>query len=257
MSTGVSPGDVAITTDVTYQPTVLELKAETLTAYEVGTKNRFLGGKLQINGAVFYNDYSGYQVGNINLSGNDSNPAFGIVVTKLRSYGFELDAIASPWANGRFTYNMSYTDARFRDIPVQYQAFFACSRVPGLSPFQATLAYDHDIPLSSGATFSLHGELRYRSSFDTARYTVEQRDAGAEPFVHTGGQVIGNLSATLAFPKTGLSITAYVRNLADNRYKTYVVPNTLKDSFGNITGHSYSATLSDPRTYGIIASVKF
>jgi len=260
VSTGVSPGDVAITTDATYQPTVLELKAETLTAFEIGSKNRFLGGKVQINGAVFYNDYSGYQVGSINVSGNDQNPAFGIVVTKLRSYGFELDAIASPWANGRFSYNMAYTDAQFRDIPVQYRAFFAHSRVPALPPVQATLSYDHDIPLSSGATFSLHGELRYRSSFDTARFTVEQLNAGAEPFIHTGGQFIGNLSATLAFPKTGLSITGYVRNVANNRSKNSGAANaanTLRDFFGNITGHSYGAALYDPRTFGVIASLKF
>lgn len=259
VSTGVSPGDVTITTDATYQPTVLELKAETLTAYEIGSKNRFLGGNLQVNGAVFYNDYSGYQVGGINVSGNDLNPAFAIIASKLRSYGFEFDAIASPWAHGRLSYNMSYTNSRLRDIPAQYQPFFAHSRVPGLPPFQATLAYDHEILLGA-PILSLHGELRYRSAHNWARFTVEQLNAGAEPFMHTGDHFTGDLSATLAFPKTGLSITGYVRNVANTRYKTTGATSgasTLKDFFGNITGHSYGAALSDPRTYGVIASLKF
>jgi iron complex outermembrane receptor protein len=258
VSTGVSPGDVSITTDaMTFQPTVLNLKAKTLTAYEVGSKNRFLGGKLQVNGAVFYNDYAGYQVASVNLSGNALNPAFSVISTKLRSYGFEFDAVVSPWAHGRLTYNMSYTNAEFRDIPAQYQAFFARSRVPGVPPFQATLAYDHEILLGD-AVLSLNGELRYRSSYDAARYTVEQAGAGAAPFIRTGDDFIGNLSATLALPKTGLSLTAYVRNVGNKRYKSFLIPNTLKDTFtGTTIGHNYSTTLSDPRTIGIIASVKF
>jgi iron complex outermembrane receptor protein len=257
VSTGVSPGDVSITTDaITYQPTVLNLEAKTLTAYEVGSKNRFLRGKLQLNGAVFYNDYAGYQVASVNLSGNDFNPAFSVIATKLRSYGFEFEAIASPWAHGRLTANMSYTDANFRDIPAQYQAFFARSRVPGVPPFQATLGYGHDILLGP-AILSLSGELRYRSSYDASRYTVEQANAGAAPFIRTGNQFTGNVSATLEFPKTGLSFTGYVRNVGNTRYKSFLIPSTQKDVFNNIIGHTYSTTLSDPRTYGIIASVKF
>lgn len=256
VSTGVSPGDVSITTDaMTYQPTVLNLEAKTLTAYEIGLKNRFLGGKLQLNGAVFYNDYAGYQVASVNLSGNDFNPAFSVIATKLRSYGFEADAIASPWAHGRLTANMSYTNAKFLDIPAQYQAFFASSRVPGVPRFQATLGYDHDIQVDD-AILTLTGELRYRSSYDASRYTVEQANAGAAPFVHTGDQFIGNLSATLAF-SAGLSLTAYVRNVGNTRYKSFLIPSTQRDFFGNVVGHTYSTTLSDPRTYGIIATVKF
>jgi iron complex outermembrane receptor protein len=129
--------------------------------------------------------------------------------------------------------------------------------VPGLPPFQATLGYDHDVRLNGDATLSLSGELRYRSSYDASRYTVEQANAGAAPFIRNGGQFIGNLSATLAFPKTGLSVTGYVRNVADTRYKSFLIPNTLEDPFGNVIGHNYNTTLSDPRTYGIVASVKF
>jgi iron complex outermembrane receptor protein len=258
VSTGVSPGDVSITTDpMTFQPTVLNLEAKTLTAYEIGSKNRLLGGTLQLNGAVFYNDYAGYQVASVNLSGNALNPAFSVISTKLRSYGFEMDAILRPWAHGRLTYNMSYTNAEFRGIPAQYQAFFARTRVPGVPPFQATVAYDHEILLGD-AVLSLDGELRYRSSYDASRYTVEQADAGAAPFIRTGDDFIGNLSATLAFPKTGLSVTGYVRNVGNKRYKSFLIPNTLKDPFTGATiGHNYSTILSDPRTYGIIASVKF
>ena len=37
---------------------VQTLQAETLTAYEVGSKNRFLNDRLRMNGALFYYDYA-------------------------------------------------------------------------------------------------------------------------------------------------------------------------------------------------------
>jgi outer membrane receptor protein involved in Fe transport len=256
VATGVSPGDIAIATSATSQPQVLELDAQTLTAFELGSKNRFFGSKLQVNGAVFYNNYSGYQLANVNLSGNAFNPLFATVVAKLRSYGFEFDAIGSPWENGRFIINMSYTNSRLGDVEDQYQKFFARSRVPGVAPFQATAAYSHDIEFGSEAILSLYGELRYLSSYDASRFTVEQLNAGAAPFVRTGDEFLGNLSATLAFQK-GFSLTGYVRNIGNNRYKTDVASNTQLGPFGNVIGHSYETELYQPRTYGVIATVKF
>jgi iron complex outermembrane receptor protein len=152
---------------------------------------------------------------------------------------------------------MSYTHSTFTDIPALFQPFFASKRVYGVPPFQAAVSLDQDI-LLGGAVLSLNGEVRYQSAYDASRYTVEQAMAGAAPFVRTGDNFIGNVSATLAFPKTGISVTGYVRNIWDTRYKSFLLPRTLADPFtGVISGHSYGTTLSDPRTYGIIASVKF
>ena len=42
-------------------PVVVPYAEETLIAYEFGSKNRFLGNKLQVNAAFYYYDYGGYQ----------------------------------------------------------------------------------------------------------------------------------------------------------------------------------------------------
>jgi TonB dependent receptor len=68
VSTGFSPGDVSVTTNPTGDPYALGLDAETLTTYEIGSKNRFLDNRLQVNGAVYYNDYGAYQTTQTNVT---------------------------------------------------------------------------------------------------------------------------------------------------------------------------------------------
>ena len=57
VATGFSPGDITLGTNANRQPEVVLLDAETLTAYELGSKNRFLDNRLQLNGSVYYNNY--------------------------------------------------------------------------------------------------------------------------------------------------------------------------------------------------------
>ena len=64
MSTGFSPGDTSVTTGSSGTPQLVDIKAETLTSYEIGSKNRFLNNRLQINGDLYFVNYGAYQVNN-------------------------------------------------------------------------------------------------------------------------------------------------------------------------------------------------
>ena len=80
VSTGFSPGDVVVAASCPPEispvpPCALELEAETLTSFEIGSKNRFLDGDLQLNAAVFYSKYGAYQSGGINV--NHGHELFG------------------------------------------------------------------------------------------------------------------------------------------------------------------------------------
>ncbi|MEG8025479.1 TonB-dependent receptor [Sphingomonas aurantiaca] len=88
-SSGFSPGDLSVTTGRTGAPTAVEFKTETLTSYEVGSKNRFFGNRLQVNGSAFYYVYGGYQVGNINISDIIGLTAFTAISAPARAYGGE------------------------------------------------------------------------------------------------------------------------------------------------------------------------
>ena len=250
ISTGFSPGDVTITTNQVFQPQVQVLQAETLTAYEIGSKNRFLDSRLPVNGDIYYNDYGAYQTAGINT--NPSNPAmstFSTLSAPMRSHGAELEVLVRPWENGAISFNASYTDARYGSFG-QYQYLFSKSEVPGVAPFQGTLAYDHRIPIGS-ATLELRGDVRFFTGHDTSSIPVVWAQQGAAPYVHVASQAIGDFNSTLWLgPHYGIS--AYVRNITDDRF---IPDNWVVTSAGPVT--SSGSFLSDPRTFGMILTFKY
>ena len=260
ISTGFSPGDITLTTGQDFQPVVQTLEAETLTAYEVGSKNRFLNDRLQINGALFYYDYAGYQTAQINLTPeNPGNPTFRTITVPLRSYGAELEVQARPWANGTFSLNASYTNARYGDFGI-YKTYFSTQKVSGVPPLQGNVAYDHRIPLGGEATLALRGVVRFFTAHDRSRLTQEWADLGAGPYGHVNSQALADFNATLII-NPQFSITGYVRNLTDNRFLPdgwaigSVMPSMTPG--GPLQVSTDRAALSDPRTFGMIVSFRY
>jgi len=259
ISTGASPGDVAITTSVTGQPELLELKAETLTAYEIGSKNMFFGNRLQVNGDLYYNDYGAFQTAGTDITPNaPPPPIFATIAVPMKSYGAELELKARPWDNGTFSVTGSYTNARYGNLG-QYADLFSTNVVPGVAPFQGSVAYDHSLAIGS-ATLLLHGDVRFFSAHDTTSIPQSWAALGAEPYVHVGNEALGDLDATLLFG-SHYSITAYARNITDNRFipndwgLEAVTPGAGPGAPPIIQeGRTY---LSDPRTLGVILSFKY
>lgn len=259
ISTGFSPGDITLTTDATFHPIVQVLQAETLTAYEVGSKNRFLDNRLQVNGDVFYYDYGGYQTAGLNTSPQTPmTPTFSTVASPMKSYGAELEVLAHPWEHGTFSFNASYTHARYGGFG-QYAFLFSSNTVPGVAPFQGSVAYDHRIPIGS-ATLILHGDVHFFTDHDTSSIPQSYAAIGVEPFVHVASQAIGDLNATLMFGPH-YSITGYVRNVADARYIPdgwgvgAAIPSPVPGGLPIVSNGGVN--LSDPRTFGVILSVKY
>jgi len=264
VSTGFSPGDVVLTTDQNYQPAVQELKSETLTAYEIGSKNRFLDNRLQVNGGVFYNDYGGYQTAGIDISSLQPpppppppgappatpQPTFQTLASPMKSYGAELEVVTRPWANGTISFNASYTNARYGSFGAPYDTLFYKKEVPGVPPFQGSVAYDHRLALGD-ATLLLHGALRFYTAHDTSSLPQSLAAEGAAD-IHVASQSVGDLNATLLFGPH-YSITAYVRNVADSRF----IPDGWAVTKLGPTLSSNGTALSDPRTFGVILSAKF
>jgi iron complex outermembrane receptor protein len=252
VATGFSPGDVTLGTDANLAPEVVLLDAETLTAYELGSKNRFLDDRLQLNGSVYYNDYSAYQVADVNFGLSPDVPAFQAVALPLKSLGAELELLARPWTGGTFGVNLSYTDANFTlsGLSAIKQSKFYTERVFGVPKLRGSVSYDHRLEFGRGFALMLHADVVYNGEYDTQRTTVAEAASGNKPYVNQGAQAVGNLSATLQFAEGRYGITGYVRNVTDATYKilgTGPTPPFI----------AASATLSDPRTWGAIVSARF
>lgn len=257
IATGVSPGDKTLTQDASGQPSTLVLEAETLTSYEIGSKNRFLNDRLQINLAAFYNDYGGYQTAGINVAApGDPNRIFETITVPLKSYGAEFEIQARPWENGTISLNGSYVRARYGEFPADYAKYFSSRNVAPSPPFRVTGSYDHRVSLGGDTALMLRGVVRYVSSHASSRITVLDDQLGATPYVHVPARAVADINATLVL-NANVSITGYVRNLTDERYlpDNWNVANTIPGNPPTIIVSQNA--LSDPRTFGMILNFKF
>jgi outer membrane receptor protein involved in Fe transport len=254
ISTGFSPGDKTLTQDVFGVPKTLVLRAETLTSYEIGSKNRFLDNHLQINVAAYYNNYGGYQTAGINVAPPGPIRIFETITTPVKAYGGELEVQARPWANGTFGVNASYTHARYGDYGI-YAPFFSNHTVAPSAPFQLSGSYDHRLPLG-GAVLLLRAAARYVSAHDSSRITVQMASDGAAPYIRVPSRALVDLNATLLVASK-ISITGYVRNLTNTRGlpDNWNVANVIPGNPPTVLVSQNS--LSDPRTFGVILGVKF
>jgi iron complex outermembrane receptor protein len=69
-------------------------------------------------------------------------------------------------------------------------------------------------------------------------------------YVHVDDQWTGNLSGTWRPSNGRYTVTGYVRNVTDNRYKTYV-------QLQSVQPLSVTGTQNDPRTFGVVLSSAF
>jgi iron complex outermembrane recepter protein len=97
---GVQPGNVGV--PFSYAP-------ESIDAYEVGTKNTLLDGRLQANLTAWYYDYGNYQISSI-ISNTSVN-------TNINSFlnGFEGEFQWAPTDRWQFDMNVSWTQSKVGD----------------------------------------------------------------------------------------------------------------------------------------------
>lgn len=260
VSTGFSPGDVTVTSDPSGQPFVLDLEDQTLTAFEIGSKNRFLGNALQANAAVFYYDYSGYQNAGIDID-ERGGPflAFSTLVSPVEIYGGELELLLEPTPNDRLGLDLAYTHARYVDSSAFFESIISNSEVADVPPFTAHFSYSHRFDLPGGSSLTFGGDARFLAAHDAGTITALAASFGGAPLIREGDLVIGNLNANWTSADGTFSISAYVRNVTDKRYSTMSEIELLAfpDDFNpvGIAGGNYRLTA--PRTFGVVASVNF
>lgn len=91
-------------------------KAENTENYELGFKSTLLDQRLQLNGAIFYIDYSNQQFSTI-ISEAPFRTTTNIPETKIK--GLELEATYLISEELRFTLGYGYTDAQVEELNVQ------------------------------------------------------------------------------------------------------------------------------------------
>ena len=242
---------------------------EELTAYTVGTKNRFLDNKLQVNLEAFYWKYLNQQITFVGGIPTDNGiVAQGSITTnagRSHMYGAELDLRFAPSRLDQFFVNVQYLRGRYDDLrtanfsptgsPVPTGCTVTGTRAanPGIngalffdidcsgkptanSPeWAANIGYERTVEL--GRDLSLL--LGARTNLETSRFL----NTNYRPEESQGGFMMSDLYATLRGPANRWSLTGFVNNV-ENRA---VLARAGTRPILNFP----VGTLRPPRTYGV------
>ncbi|SFK40029.1 iron complex outermembrane recepter protein [Caulobacter sp. UNC279MFTsu5.1] len=252
---------------------------EGLTAYTVGSKNRFLDNRLQLNVEGFYWDYKDQQISHLGAVLAASTPGGNIYAPLFKTenagkatiYGAEAELLFQATANDLVSANLQYLHARYDEL--RYQAYSPTGVAPavgcsatvtsltGTSPaariydvdcsgrpvvnapkFVLNLGWEHTFPLANGAKVILGADTRLES----ARYlSVDFLDAG-----HQGAYAMSNARLTYETAAGRWSFTGFVNNIENE----VVFANSLQSPAK--AGVIYNQ-VRPPRTYGLRLSAKF
>jgi len=226
----------------------LVARAKGVNIFEVGSKNRFLDNRLQVNGDFFYYRYGGQQmlvqIGNLFPGGP---PIVQPMVTPSRMIGAELEVNYRPTVADRFGLNLSYVNGYFVDKSALFAIGVANTRMADVIPWILTPSYSHSFALANGQALTFNIEGIYHSGYLVTN--LPQSYLGVSAYMRNGDVLQGN--ANLSWELGKYSISAYARNFTNQRYKTYINLQSSTDGTAN------EAVLSDPRTFGVVASARF
>ena len=228
--------------------------AETLTNYEVGTKNTFLGGALRWNNAAYYQNFKNFQFSAPVTNPDGSHSLATSNADGAKVYGFESELAAKLTEVDKLQLSVAYTHTKLGHLIAGSNdyALPVCS-VPGISncldvtghvmPHAPKLAlqlqFEHLFRLGNGDTVTPRASVHYETASWLSVFNL------------------GDGDRQKAYARTDLGLRyssrndwyadAYVRNVENGKIKT-----NAQNSFG-VWQSQYLA----PRTFGINAGVYF
>ncbi|MFT3907528.1 MAG: TonB-dependent receptor [Steroidobacteraceae bacterium] len=229
-------------------------RPEYLTAYEVGSKNRFLDDSLQVNGSVYYYRYKDLQVQYVNFEGYPlpdayipdtvTNSTFSLYIANAGAginKGAELEVQYKFAAHDQLNASYSYTDARYGDFDAtRYPSLVSLNGQPmAMTPRNsATFGYQHDWAVFGGK-LSAQANTKLSSSYWAS---ITTRDNG-----YSFQKAYTRSDASVTFNSSGdrWSLSGWVKNIEDKaqlQYGEYPL---------------YRAVVNSPRTFGVNASIAY
>jgi iron complex outermembrane receptor protein len=210
---------------------------EKITAYELGSKNRFLDERLQVNAEVFRYDYKGFQT--LSAAFVPSGLLFFITQNsqKAKFSGGEVEATALLTSSDQLTFSATVLDAHYTEFNVGGvdRSGFRATNAP---TYTATAGYQHVFTMTDSSTITAQADIRLVGSqwvnSDHAPGTLQDR-------YHQS-------SANIAYSPADSrwSISAWIRNI-ENKGIVYNVNDQPEPAMGFPL---------PPRTFGLSIKLK-
>ncbi len=219
---------------------------ETLLSYEVGLKSQLWNKRLQINSAVFYNDYKDRQF-LVNRPSGSAESALALVVDNAADstlWGAELEFTALPARGLTITGGLSYIDAeydKFESINPETGEVEDLSDRPfaNTPEWTANLLAQYVYELSGGSRFRFRADMSYTDeifySDDEACTCFDRLNADSYTIYNAG------VSYVTANDKWEISV--FGRNLGDKREN--------RGGFGVDAFGTTTVSYTEPRRYFI------
>ena len=263
-STGFRAGGFAYGLTPQYKP-------ETIMAYEIGSKNRFLNNTLQIDLAAYHYIYKNQET-NVTSPPPPGAPPFvpfsdisvqSIGKTHYNGVGLDIEYAVTP--DDRIETNVQYQDAHYvrfvippiyvNSLPLGLNGLPTGApsgsqsglRVMNAPPWSGNFAYDHSLAALRGS-FDARVAVQFSDVQNYLPYPTNtlQYKYGTDP-----AYARVDLSLSYAPDRGGWKVTGYVNNVTDEA--TFAGDN-YENTFGS---GQVTATLLPPRTYGLIVNANF
>jgi iron complex outermembrane recepter protein len=238
-----------------YQP-------ETISAFTLGSKNRFFDNRLQLNAEAFYWTYKDQQVSHFRLNSQGASEFVTENVGETKVKGVEVEARAIAWEGATLNTTIQYLDAEYSDFvyfnPAQNgppvtgcpfsftgSAFrIDCSGRQAINAptWAINAGLEQVFNFANDGKLTFNADVRYQSSTFTGFEQLEGMKQKAFTTL--------DLQLAYAFPGDKLTVAAFGNNVTDEEVVGYSTPHPFGP--GLIVN-----SLRPPRTYGVRAGYKF
>ncbi len=254
-------------------------RSETVDAYELGIKAKFLDNAVTTNFALFRQHFKDFQV--LEFTGTQFN-TFNVGGAKAE--GFELETTIRPARNFAFTNSITYSDVRY-DKDCDRGVFNAvttllCGQALTNSPkWTVVTGFDWTREIGETLKFGLNGNMRLESdrrtstpallavAAGTGTVTVPTAPGGGVnnyvpiPLGIEDGSVKINLRASIGSQNDGWSLEFWGNNITNVHQRNVTFNAGLRGAGtlggGGGVGVARASFVAEPRTYGVTARVKF
>jgi iron complex outermembrane receptor protein len=238
------------------QSAIRPYKEETVSAYEIGSKNTLQDGRISLNLAAFYYDYKDVQ-----SFATEQDPILG-TITRLRNVGdarhvgAELETVLMPTAALRIGASVGYLDAQIHDSPNDF--FSAIGEVLTFNDSQRLYAPEwswtayafYEVPIASAGALQFLVDANGRSTLVTGADVLATGEMSLvdDAIKRTPGYTLVNGRVTYESRGGGWAVSLFGRNLTDEVYRTVWG--------GDGLGSGWTIR-SEPMSYGIEATVRW
>jgi iron complex outermembrane recepter protein len=246
---GLNDGIPSPTYAASYQP-------EKITAFALGSKNRFLDDRLQINAEAFKWNFTNKQYGALSVL-NPPVVGFPILnVGDLREYGLDVDLNYRVTHADLFGVSLEYLHSRFDNFiftptstvdcgapigfaPVLGTPIMNCAgkSVPNAPEYSASVSYEHTFGLPNAGELTFGVRSHFQSETDLT--------IGAPAWARQSGYSKSDLWLTFGPARGRYKVTLYVNNVGN--VQTYA---NAQQSF-NSNDPTWWGDIQPPRTFGV------